>query len=41
MQFLPMRIGEHRKWEWPEGQLLLECGMEIGGTNELKSEVID
>ena len=36
-----MRVEEHLKGDSLAGQHLLECNKEIGGTAELKSEVID
>ena len=38
---LATRVDEHRKGDSPVGQHLLECNKEVGGTAELKSEVID
>ena len=38
---LATRVDEHCKGDFPVGQLLLECNKEVGGTAELKSEIID
>ena len=38
---LATRVNEHRKGDSPVGQHLLECNKEVGGTAELKSEIID
>ena len=38
---LATRVDEHRKGDSPVGQHLLECNKEVGGTAELKSEIID
>ena len=38
---LATRVDEHRKRDYPVGQHLLECNKEVGGTAELKSEIID
>ena len=38
---LATRVDEHRKGDSPVGQHLLECRKEVGGTAELKSEIID
>ena len=35
------RVDEHRKEDSPVGQHLLECNKVVGGTAELKSEIID
>ena len=34
-------VDEHHKEDYPVGQHLLECIKEVGGTVELKSEIID
>ena len=41
VQNLATRVDEHRKGDFPEGQHLLECNKEVGGTAELKTEIID
>ena len=41
VRHLATRVDEHPKEESPVGQHLLECKKEIGGTAELKSEIID
>ena len=41
VRHLATRVDEHRKGDSPVGQHLLECNKEIGGTAELKSEIID
>ena len=41
VRHLATRINEHRKGDSPLGQHLLECNKEVGGTAELKSEIID
>ena len=38
---LATRVDEHSKGDSPVGQHLLECNEEVGGTAELKSEIID
>ena len=38
---LATRVDEHRKGDSPLGQHLLECKKEVGGTAELKPEIID
>ena len=38
---LARRVDEHSKGDFPVGQHLLECNKEVGGTAELKSEIID
>ena len=41
VRHLATRVDEHRKGDCPVGQHLLECNKEVGGTAELKSEIID
>ena len=41
VRHLATRVDEHRKGDSPVGQHLLECNKEVGGTAELKSEIID
>ena len=41
VRHLATRVDEHRKGDSPVGQRLLECNKEVGGTAELKSEIID
>ena len=41
VRHLATRVDEHRKEDSPVGQHLLECNKEVGGTAELKSEIID
>ena len=42
VRHLATRVDEHRKEDSPVEQHLLECNKEVGGgTNELKSEIID
>ena len=41
VRHLATRVDEHRKADSPVGQHLLECNKEVGGTAELKSEIID
>ena len=41
VRHLATRVDEHRKGDSPVGQQLLECNKEVGGTTELKSEIID
>ena len=38
---LATRVDVQRKRDSPVGQHLLECNKEVGGTAELKSEIID
>ena len=38
---LATRVDEHRKGDSPVGQHLLEGNKEVGGTAELKSDIID
>ena len=38
---LATRVDEHRKGDSPVGQHLLEGNQEVGGTAELKSDIID
>ena len=38
---LATRFDEHREGDSPVGQHLLECNKDVGGTAELKSEIID
>ena len=40
VRHLATRGDEHRKRDSPVGQHLLECNKEVGGTAELKSEII-
>ena len=40
VRLLATRVDEHRKDDSPVGQHLLECNKEVGGTVELKSEII-
>ena len=41
VRHLATRIDEYRKRVSPIGQHLLECNKEVGGSAELKSEIID
>ena len=41
VRYLATRVDEHRKGDSPVGQHLLECRKKVGGTAELKSEIID
>ena len=41
VRHLATRVDEHRKGDSPEGQHLLEWNKEVGGTAELKSEIMD
>ena len=41
VRHLATRVDEHRKGDSPVGQDLLECDKEVGGTAELKSEIIE
>ena len=41
VRHLATRFDDHRKGDSPVGQHLLECNMEVGGTAELKSKIID
>ena len=41
VRHLATRVDEHRKGDSPVGQHLLECNKEVGGTAELKSELIN
>ena len=41
VRHLATRVGEHCKGDSPEGQHLLECNKEVGGTAELRSEIIE
>ena len=41
VRHLATRVDEHREGDSPVGQHLLECKKEVGGTAELKSEIID
>ena len=41
VRHLATRVDEHRKGDSPVGQHLLECNKVVGGTAELKSEIID
>ena len=41
VRHLAARVDEHRKRNSPLGQHLLESNKEVGGTAELKSEIID
>ena len=41
VRHLATRVDEHRNGDSPVGQHLLECNKEVGGTAELKSEIID
>ena len=41
VRHLATRVDEHRKGDSAVGQHLLECNKEVGGTAELKSEIID
>ena len=41
VRHLATRVDDHRKWDSPVGQHMLECNKEVGGTAELKSEIID
>ena len=41
VRHLVTMVDEHRKGNSPVGQHLLECNKEVGGTAELKSELID
>ena len=41
VRHLATRVDEHRKGDSPAVQHLLECNKEVGGTAELKSEIID
>ena len=41
VRHLATRVDEHRIGDSPVGQHLLVCKKEVGGTAELKSEIID
>ena len=41
VRHLATRVDEHSKGDCPVGQHLLECNKEVGGTAELKSEIVD
>ena len=41
VRHLATRVDEHCKGDSAVGQHLLECNKEVGGTAELKSEIID
>ena len=41
LRHLATRVGEHRKEDSPVGKHLFEFIQEVGGTAELKSEIID
>ena len=41
VRHLATRVDEHRKGDFSVGKHLLECNKEVGGTAELKSEIID